>query len=177
MEPLVGTESLCGLGCVKLGEVGLVYGMFGCVRWGWLRWGGLDNVEGLLKTVDVFDISISEGYAHLEVKICKERMWKLRVCRYGLHFPILSDQCSCISPVRITLSNLVWSVFKCISPVQITLSNLVWSVFKCISPNLMLIRNAVHFCGIGTICDTLKTLYWNIESMKYARSTRDSKTL
>jgi hypothetical protein len=37
-----------------------------------------------LTTVDVFDRSISEVHAHLEVKICKERMWKLCVVQITL---------------------------------------------------------------------------------------------
>jgi hypothetical protein len=49
----------------------------------------LDNVEGLLRTVDVYDKYISEGYAHLEVNLCKGCMWKLCVVLNGLHFPVL----------------------------------------------------------------------------------------
>jgi hypothetical protein len=53
---------------------------------------GLDNVEGLFETVDVFDKSICEDYAHLEVKICEERTWKLVYFGYGfltLPMPLL----------------------------------------------------------------------------------------
>jgi hypothetical protein len=41
--------------CIKLGMVGLAYFMAKC---GKLRRVGLDIVEGLVKTVDVFDKSI-----------------------------------------------------------------------------------------------------------------------
>jgi hypothetical protein len=50
---------------------------------GKLRYVGLDIVEGLVKTVDVFDKSISGGKADFifQNACCKERMRKLCVFR------------------------------------------------------------------------------------------------
>jgi hypothetical protein len=39
--------------------------------------------------VVVFDKRISEGYARLDIRICKEHMWKLCVLRDGIYFPVL----------------------------------------------------------------------------------------
>jgi hypothetical protein len=47
---------------IKLGMVGLTYFLAKCWR---LRCVGLDIVEGLIKTVAVFDKYISEGKAEL----------------------------------------------------------------------------------------------------------------
>jgi hypothetical protein len=68
----------------------------------------LDKVEGL-HTVDVFDKYISEGYEHLEVKICKERMWKLCVFRYELHIPVLLQLVTVSKIVMCHLGDLQWS--------------------------------------------------------------------
>jgi hypothetical protein len=65
---------------VKLCMVRLAYFMAKCGR---LRCGGLDIVEGQVKTVDVFDKSISGGTEKLifQNARCKERMRKLCVFR------------------------------------------------------------------------------------------------
>lgn len=67
--------------------------------------GGKDNAGGLFTTVHVLNKRISEGYEHLEVKLCKERMLKLFVFRYGFHFPIL------VTPGFVPGSSRVFSRF------------------------------------------------------------------
>jgi hypothetical protein len=73
----MGTQNvfgpLLGSDCGRLGEAGLLYGtssfmILAWIRSGWLVQGGLDDVEGLLKTVDVFHNSNFEIYSHLRVK-------------------------------------------------------------------------------------------------------------
>jgi hypothetical protein len=63
---------------------GLTYFM---AKFGRLRCIGLDIVEGPVKTVDVFDKSISGGKADLifQNARCKERMRKLCVFRDGIY--------------------------------------------------------------------------------------------
>jgi hypothetical protein len=58
---------------------------------GKLRCGGLDIVEGVVKTLDVFDKSILGGKEELifQNARCKERMWKLCVFRDGIYLPRL----------------------------------------------------------------------------------------
>jgi hypothetical protein len=64
--------------------VGLTYFMAKCGR---LRCIGLDIVEGLVKTVDVFDKSISGSKVKLifQNARCKERTIKLCVFRDGIY--------------------------------------------------------------------------------------------
>jgi hypothetical protein len=52
-----------------------------------LKWGWLDTVEGLVKTVDAFDKSISGCKVDLifQTARCKQRMRKLCVFRDGMH--------------------------------------------------------------------------------------------
>jgi hypothetical protein len=112
-QPTVGEEPLCGLG----------YGMLGWVRWGWSRWDSLDNVEGLLKNVDVFDKFVSKDYVHFLLLNAKNT-WKV-----------------CIR-VRITLSILVvqrvviwlipvYSGVNFVRRVKIWLIPMYWDVIFC----------------------------------------------
>jgi hypothetical protein len=63
------------------------------VKWGRLRCDGLDTVEGLVKTVYVFDKSISGDKADLSFQNarCKERMRKLCVFRDRIYLSRLVD--------------------------------------------------------------------------------------
>jgi hypothetical protein len=58
---------------------------------------GLNIVEGLVKTVDVFDKSISGGKAELifQNAHCKERMRKLSVFRDGVYLSRFVSYCYC----------------------------------------------------------------------------------
>jgi hypothetical protein len=69
---------------ISLGMLGLRYVRVKGVR---LRCGGLDTVEGLLKTVNVFDKSILGGKADLMFQnvCCKVCMRKLCVLWGGIH--------------------------------------------------------------------------------------------
>jgi hypothetical protein len=72
------------LGSVKLVEV--------------LRCGGLDIVQGLVKTVDIFGKSISGGKADFKFQIarCKEHMRKLCVFRDGIYLSRLFNFSACL---------------------------------------------------------------------------------
>jgi hypothetical protein len=69
---------------IKLVVVGLTYFMAKCGR---LRCVGLDIVEGLVKTDDIFDKSISGGKAELifQNARCTERIRKLCVFLDGIY--------------------------------------------------------------------------------------------
>lgn len=58
----------------------------------------VNNAEGLLKAVDVFDKSISEDYEHLETTNYQRRMWKLCI--------LLRISCLCMEGVLIHTSKL-----------------------------------------------------------------------
>jgi hypothetical protein len=70
---------------INLGMFGLTYFIAKCGRLGCVR---LDIIEGLVKTVDVLDKTISEGKAELIFQNvhCKERMMKFCVFWDGIYF-------------------------------------------------------------------------------------------
>jgi hypothetical protein len=81
-----------GLSQIRLGWIRLWYVQFHSVRLDQMsvvKMGLIGNTEGLLAVVDIFDRLISEEYVHLDVKICKEHIWQLRVFWYRLHVTVL----------------------------------------------------------------------------------------